>query len=613
MAARAPNKLASIIYWKNDLASFNKVKKEARVFKKELEGLYKGIKTTMQNPMDMDKKTPRSNKPVGDDAHIKQYRQLQKEQSKFRDQQRRIIRNFLISNKEIREMDRSEKALLVTKLRQAKSLNELNLLQRRLKANILDTARNEKRRTRELQKQNFLQQRISASAKQMAGSYVSAFAVGGTLTGITRTGQAFEGFESAMMAASGSSERTASNLRFVREEAMRLGGDLKGLTRGFTQLVASNQGQVSDKDLRSIFVGVAEASTALQLSADDTSGAIRALSQMFGKTKVQAEELRQQLGERIPGAVQLMAKAAKDAGLVEGEGADLVGNLEKLMQDGKLYAKDILPAFAKQLRLAAKGGLDKALDSNRIAMNRLIFATQEASNELFKSGFGRGLTELFNQLSTSIRDLIPLFKGLGRIAGSALEIISKGIKLITPPLQFLGTILDKLTDATGEFSYIWNTIFVAGMVKFASLSPALKVVFSTLRLGMLGLLRTVMPVVLALGYVEEMLNALVYKNKIGVYYDPRLDKESNYFDQAMYDASKQAEKTRAADIMKVRDETVKASQPTWMNLPKQPQLQLNISTSVDREGNIKPFVDGRIDTKMEGWIGDSMSGLAGGQ
>ena len=39
------------------------------------------------------------------------------------------------------------------------------------------------------------------------------------------------------------------------------------------------------------------------LSADQTSGVLLALQQMISKGTVQAEELRGQLGERLPGAL----------------------------------------------------------------------------------------------------------------------------------------------------------------------------------------------------------------------------------------------------------------------------------------------------------------------
>lgn len=66
-------------------------------------------------------------------------------------------------------------------------------------------------------------------------------------------------------------------------------------------------------------------------------GAFLALGQMISKGKVQAEELRGQLGERLPGAFQLAAKAMNMT----------TAELDKFMADGKLTAEELLPKLAK--------------------------------------------------------------------------------------------------------------------------------------------------------------------------------------------------------------------------------------------------------------------------
>lgn len=60
---------------------------------------------------------------------------------------------------------------------------------------------------------------------------------------------------------------------------------------------------------RDIFDAVGIAATVMNLSAEQSEGAFLALSQMASKGKVQAEELRGQLGERIPGALNIAARA----------------------------------------------------------------------------------------------------------------------------------------------------------------------------------------------------------------------------------------------------------------------------------------------------------------
>jgi lambda family phage tail tape measure protein len=81
-------------------------------------------------------------------------------------------------------------------------------------------------------------------------------------------------------------------------------------TRGMTQLSAAvigAGGKVADAEV--VFRNVTAAIKASGGTSEDVQGALTALGQVFSKGKVSAEELQGQLGERLPGAVTLFAKA----------------------------------------------------------------------------------------------------------------------------------------------------------------------------------------------------------------------------------------------------------------------------------------------------------------
>ncbi|MDF4642716.1 hypothetical protein P3489_23290, partial [Vibrio parahaemolyticus] len=54
-----------------------------------------------------------------------QYRKLNAEQKKFEQTQRTVLKRFVLSNAAIRDLDVSEKKVLLTKLKQAKTVEEL--------------------------------------------------------------------------------------------------------------------------------------------------------------------------------------------------------------------------------------------------------------------------------------------------------------------------------------------------------------------------------------------------------------------------------------------------------------------------------------------------------
>ena len=132
----------------------------------------------------------------------------------------------------------------------------------------------------------------------------------------------------------------ADNQRFLIDMAKKYGLEINALTGNFAKFTAAASiSGMSMMDQRKIFESVSRAVTAFGMSADDSNGVFLALSQMMSKGKISSEELRLQMGERLPIALQAMAKAA---------GVSVAG-LDKLMKQGKLMSADVLPKFAEAL------------------------------------------------------------------------------------------------------------------------------------------------------------------------------------------------------------------------------------------------------------------------
>jgi tape measure domain-containing protein len=99
--------------------------------------------------------------------------------------------------------------------------------------------------------------------------------------------------------------------REVDSIATRLQLPLAEVYRKFTQLRSSTVALgIDTKTTGQIFEGTAAAVLKSGGSMDDVSGAMRAVVQVFSKGKLTAEELRGQLGERLPGAVVEFAKSS---------------------------------------------------------------------------------------------------------------------------------------------------------------------------------------------------------------------------------------------------------------------------------------------------------------
>ena len=84
--------------------------------------------------------------------------------------------------------------------------------------------------------------------------------------------------------------------------------NLNSLTDSYTKFFVATKGtNLEGAETRRIFDSVSKSAAVMALSAEDTEGALKALGQMISKGKVQAEELRGQLGDRLPGAFAIMA------------------------------------------------------------------------------------------------------------------------------------------------------------------------------------------------------------------------------------------------------------------------------------------------------------------
>lgn len=144
----------------------------------------------------------------------------------------------------------------------------------------------------------------------------------------------------ALKNVSGTMGQFADNQRFLLDMAKKYGLEINALTGNFAKFTAAASiSGMSVLEQRKIFESTSRAVTAFGMSAEDSNGVFLALSQMMSKGKISSEELRLQMGERLPIALQAMARAAGTS----------VAGLDKLMKEGKLMSADILPKFAKAL------------------------------------------------------------------------------------------------------------------------------------------------------------------------------------------------------------------------------------------------------------------------
>jgi tape measure domain-containing protein len=195
-----------------------------------------------------------------------------------------------------------------------------------------------------------------------------------------QTDNAMTRLQNQLKYASGSAQEFQRNFSFVRAEAQKLGLNLKATGDAFGQFVAAAKGKLAGSQIREAFNAISEAAVTMGLSAEQTSGTIVALSQMLSKGTVSAQELRQQLGNSLPGAFQLAAQAM---GLTEKE-------MNKAMDAGTIMADELVPRLAKKLHEAFGPSSIEGAKTLQAEMNRLKTAWTEVEMT-FMSGGGESI------------------------------------------------------------------------------------------------------------------------------------------------------------------------------------------------------------------------------
>lgn len=134
---------------------------------------------------------------------------------------------------------------------------------------------------------------------------------------------------------------------FLASSAEKYGAEIVSLTERYIKFTAAaKQSGVAMKDTENIFASFTKVSGVLGLRSDELNGVFLALEQMLSKGKVTTEELRRQLGERLPGAFGIMAQTLQ---VLNPDMEITVQTLDDMLKKGQVLSAEVLPEFARQV------------------------------------------------------------------------------------------------------------------------------------------------------------------------------------------------------------------------------------------------------------------------
>ncbi|END4071562.1 tape measure protein [Escherichia coli] len=201
---------------------------------------------------------------------------------------------------------------------------------------------------------------------------------------------------------------------FIRGLADKTGLNISEGLSSYAKFAAGAQGSMSQEQTQELFGNATAMSRLMGLSNDELNGILKAFEQMASKGKIQAEELRGQLGDRMAGAFKLFAEAL---GMTATE-------LDKAMKDGKILSSDTLPKVAKQMGLMIDkaGGWAEVAKSTQTALGKLANNWDDTLVKVFS-----GSQDELNGFLTSLSSLLS---EMGMVSGSAGDAIGGLINML---------------------------------------------------------------------------------------------------------------------------------------------------------------------------------------
>lgn len=214
----------------------------------------------------------------------------------------------------------------------------------------------------------------------------------------------------------------AEALSFTKGLADQLGLSYKQLSDDFGSFTAAaSAARIPLEEQQAVFGAVAKAGQAFGLSNEQVKGSLTALQQIASKGTVQMEELRGQLGDRLPIA---LAAAANGLGLNQKE-------LIKLVESGQLTAQQFFPALTKGLNQLTSGSggvlttaqnfqkLSNAWEELQIKLGETLIPTVTESVQ--------GLTGALQFAAANTKTLVQVLAGVGS-AAAAFYLIANATK-----------------------------------------------------------------------------------------------------------------------------------------------------------------------------------------
>jgi tape measure domain-containing protein len=236
----------------------------------------------------------------------------------------------------------------------------------------------------------------------------------------------------------------AQQFSFLQRTAGTAGVSVGELTDSFVKFSAATaSSNIPLSQTNELFASLTNAGATLGLSSERVNLALNALGQIASKGVVSMEELRQQLGDSLPGALSLTAKGlgVTDAQLIS------------LVETGRLSSRDFFPALNKGLKELQSGTSSLTTEWNRF--KNALTATAQAAGDGGGVDVLRGGLVALGAIVQSVTSFVAaLFEGLtflGRSFGAA----AAALVTLNNPMERIGELATEASNRLQGYGDQW--------------------------------------------------------------------------------------------------------------------------------------------------------------
>lgn len=261
-----------------------------------------------------------------------------------------------------------------------------------------------------------------------------------------------QNFRNTLGAISPNAEEAASSNRLILDLVEKYNVPLQSARDGFTKLYASMApAGFGGDEIRNLFTGITQAAATFGMSADKVDRVNYAFAQMASKGQVMSEELKGQLGDVLPGAMAIFAKAAGF------EGPKAIQDFSAELEAGR-YKGEAMVALLKNVGVVMRQEFGPGAEGAALTFQGIINRMQNSMTLLYESfepvavGF---LNTVVVPLTDGIRQISDGFNTF--FTGTAAKTsggfgIAQELERLKPTFEGLGQNVKALIEQFGQFA-----------------------------------------------------------------------------------------------------------------------------------------------------------------